>query len=224
MANCYLYDECNHCNCDKFCERKYKLDYLYSQALVSEKQKKRISIFTDADGTDLDKFTTLNNISNNIVEFVENGYSLYLHSNQCGCGKTTWALRLLQSYFNEIWAETNLRCRALFISVPRFLLALKDFKNENNTYLEQIKNNILSADLVIWDDIAAKMGTDFEISNLLSFIDNRITLGKSNIYTSNLNVDEMTEALGERLASRVCRGSQDIELNGSDKRGIGGLY
>ena len=30
----------------------------------------------------------------------------------------------------------------------------------------------------------------------------------------------MTNALGERLASRICRYSKEIELHGADKRGL----
>ena len=42
--------------------------------------------------------------------------------------------------------------------------------------------------------------------------------GKSNIFTSNLEEAKLTAALGERLASRICHKSIDIELHGSDKR------
>ena len=45
--------------------------------------------------------------------------------------------------------------------------------------------------------------------------------GKSNIFTSNLGKRELTNALGERLASRICNKSIDIELKGSDKRFLG---
>jgi DNA replication protein DnaC len=42
--------------------------------------------------------------------------------------------------------------------------------------------------------------------------------GKSNIFTSNLGKRELTNALGERLGSRICNKSIDIELHGADKR------
>jgi DNA replication protein DnaC len=45
--------------------------------------------------------------------------------------------------------------------------------------------------------------------------------GKSNIFTSNLGNKELTNALGERLASRICNKSIDIELHGTDKRYLG---
>ena len=98
------------------------------------------------------------------------------------------------------------------------MLALKDDITTKNAYVAYIKENVLDADLVIWDDIAAKMGSEFELTHLLNIIDNRLALGKSNIYTSNLNRQQLYNALGERLTSRIANMSLDIELFGADKR------
>jgi DNA replication protein DnaC len=194
------------------------MDSLYSAALMSESQKKRIALKVDEDGTDLEQFKQLAAIENNIVNFITEGKNLYLHSANCGNGKSSWSVRLAQAYFNKIWARTEGKCRVLFISVPRYLLAIKDNISNRNTYAEYVKENVLEADLVIFDDIAAKMGSEFELTHLLNIIDNRISLGKSNIYTSNLNRQQLYNALGERLTSRVANMSIDIELRGADKR------
>ena len=219
MSKCYLYDFCNHKDCEAdFCQRKYKMDSLYSAALMTESQKQHITLRVDQDGTDLEQFKQLAVIEQDIVNFISNGKNLYLHSANCGCGKTSWSLRLTEAYFNKIWARSEAKCRVLFISVPRFLLALKDNITAKNSYVEYIKENVFAADLVIWDDIAAKMGSEFELTHLLNIIDNRLALGKSNIYTSNLNRQQLYTALGERLTSRIANMSIDIELFGSDKR------
>lgn len=221
MSKCYLYDACNHKDCESdFCIRKYKMDSLYSAALMSESQKQHIVLRVDEDGTDLEQFKQLASIEQNICKFIEEGKNLYLHSGTCGCGKTSWSLRLVEAYFNKIWARSDGSCKVLFISVPRFLLALKDSISNRSTYIDYIKNNVLEADLVIWDDIAAKMGSEFELTHLLNIIDNRLALGKSNIYTSNLNRQQLYTALGERLTSRIANMSIDIELFGSDKRNL----
>ena len=218
MSKCYLYAHCNHKDCDKFCLRKYKMDSLYSAALMTESQKKHITLRVDEDGTDLEPFKQLAEIEKNIVSFINEGKNLYIHSAIPGNGKSSWSLRLAEAYFNKIWARTEVKCKVLFISVPRFLLAIKDNISAKSSYVEYIKENVLEADLVIWDDLAAKVASEFEMSHLLSLIDNRLILGKSNIYTSNLNRQQLYTALGERLASRVANMSIDIELFGSDKR------
>ena len=223
MINCYLRSVCNGKDCDKdFCLRKYKMDSLYSAALMTDSQKQHITLKVDQDGTDLEQFKQLAGIEQNICKFIEEGKNLYLHSANCGNGKSSWAIRLTEAYFNKIWARTEPRCRVLFISVPRFLLALKDSITNKSAYIDYIKENVLEADLVIWDDIAAKMGSEFELTHLLNIIDNRLALGKSNIYTSNLNRQQLYTALGERLTSRIANMSIDIELFGSDKRNLKG--
>ena len=219
MQRCYMYENCNRKDCNSdFCLRKYKMDSLYSAALMTESQKKHITLRVDEDGTDLEQFKQLAAIEQNIVSFVDEGKNLYLHSANCGNGKSSWSLRLAEAYFNKIWARTEVKCRVLFISVPRFLLALKDNITAKSAYVDYIKDNVLEADLVIWDDIAAKMGSEFELTHLLNIIDNRLALGKSNIYTSNLNRQQLYTALGERLTSRIANMSMDVELHGADKR------
>ena len=174
----------------------------------------------DADGSDGEAFSQLKQIENNIEEFVSKGKNLYIYSKQPGCGKTSWTLRLLQAYFDKIWFKSDLKCRALFISVPKFLLALKDNLSEKSEYIDHIKENILSADLIIWDDIGTKVITPFESEHLLSMIDARIAFGTSNFFTSNLEPDELHEALGDRLYSRIVNAGLTFKFVGSDKRGI----
>ncbi len=219
MSTCFLREVCNGKDCDKdFCLRKYKMDSLYSAALMTDSQKKHTTLLVDEDGTDLEQFKQLAAIEQNIVSFINEGRNLYIHSSNCGNGKSSWSIRLAEAYFNKIWARTEVKCRVLFISVPRFLQALKDDITVKSDYVAYIKANVLEADLVIWDDVATKMGTEFELTHLFSMIDNRITLGKANIYTSNLNRQQLYNALGERLTSRIANMSIDIELHGADKR------
>ena len=220
IKDCWLYNECNHRDCETFCMRKFKLNFLYESAFISTQQRTRISLYMDKDKSDLKAFTVLGNIANEIVDFVNQGKNLWIHSSNCGNGKTSWTLRLTQEYFNKIWISSGLRCRALFINVPRYLLALKDSISQQNDYIQHIKENILTCDLVIWDDIATKSVTTFESENLLSIIDTRLANGLSNFYTSNLNEKEMHQYLGDRLTSRIVNNSIEIELVGKDKRGL----
>jgi DNA replication protein DnaC len=200
--------------------RLFKLDYLYKEALISASQRKHVALRIDADGTDEQAFSALKNIENNIESFISQGKNLYIHSTNTGNGKSSWALRFIQTYFNRVWLKSSLRCRALFINVPRFLLSLKENISEKSDYVAHIKENILTCDIVVWDDIATKQTSIFESEHLYSMIEARIADGKSNIFTSNLTAVEMHKALGDRLYSRIVNLSQDIELKGSDKRGI----
>lgn len=220
--NCWLKNNCKQLHCDdpNGCMILYKLDFLYNQANVPLKLREPLILKVDADGTDLEEFKQLKQIQDNVIEFINNGEQLLIHSKGCGNGKSSWALRLLQTYFNKIWLRADLNCKALFINVPHFLLALKDNISSKNEYIQHIKDNVLTCDLVIWDDIGTKNSTSFESENLLSMIEGRILNNKANIFTSNLNDQELHDALGDRLASRICNLGYNITFNGGDKRGL----
>lgn len=216
--NCWLLNQCNRKDCDKFCLRKFKLDYLYNQSLLSYEQRKRVGLRLDSTLLDKKVFDRLHNIELDIIKFVDDGNNLYLWSSMTGNGKTAWAIRLIQSYLNKIWPSSNLTCRALFINVPKFFLSLKDNISEKSDYISQIKSNVLSADLVVWDEVALKTLTTFEMENLLSLINNRIDLGKTNIYTSNISPNELLNLVGDRLYSRIINKSEILEFREKDKR------
>ena len=220
---CWLKEVCNQKDCDTFCMRHYKLNILYDYALIPLARRKHVALYLDDDEKDLDAFTKLKEIETNIEDFISKGDNLFLYSSIAGNGKSSWSLRMVESYFNKIWYKSELKCKVLFISVPRFLLELKANISKESEYIKFIMENVLDCDLVIWDDIATKLGTEFEISNMLSIIDTRINKGLSNIYTSNLSEKDLLNALGERLYSRIVNYSKyKIELVGKDKRDIKG--
>ena len=158
--SCYLRETCWKFNnkpdaeCrtqNVFCPRFFRMNYLYEESLMSIKQRQHVSLRIDEDGTDLEAFNKLKNIEEHIDQFVSGGNNLYLHSTTCGNGKTAWALRMLQSYIGKIWYKSDLKCKVLFINVPRYILALKDSISASNDYIDHIKKYIFDADLVVVD-------------------------------------------------------------------------
>ena len=73
--------------------------------------------------------------------------------------------------------------------------------------------------MVIWDDIGANKLSDYDHTQLLTYIDQRKLNLKSNIYTGNLNYDQLMNTVGARLTSRVWNDSTVVELVGVDRRG-----
>jgi DNA replication protein DnaC len=169
---------------------------------------------------DVKNFEFLTEIKKDMLNFVANGENLYIYSSKFGNGKTTWAIKLMQNYFNLVWLGNGLKQRGLFIHVPSFLTKFKEIINKKDEEFEDMKKQLLEVDLVIWDDIAAGKLSDYDHTNLLTYIDQRKLNGKSNIYTGNLNEQELVEALGNRLKSRVWNDSTIVELFGSDRRGV----
>ena len=221
IESCLFADRCNKIDCDKdFCVKKFKLDYLFDQALLSEKHKKELVLRVDADKRDLEAFKYLKSIQNSVEKFVENGDNLYIHSLISGNGKTSFAIKILKEYFYRIWSKSDLRCRGLYIHVPKYLISLKDNISEKSDYVQHIKKNALDADLVIFDEVGTKSLTSFEFENILTIINARLDYGKANIYTSNLTNEELLDNLGSRLYSRIVNNSNDVVFVGQDKRGL----
>lgn len=219
---CFLYNNCNHKDCNKdFCLRKFKLEHLYKEAKLSDFQREKTVLRVDANGTDLEEFKQLAAIEQNIINFIKNGENLYLWSANCGNGKTSWGIRFLQAFLGQIWPTAALSCQALFVDVVTFLNAIKVNLTTPNEYAQHILANAKHAELVIWDDIGAKLGTSFEINTMLDILNYRIYHGKANVFTSNVSPADLKNILDIRLASRIVETSKIIELKGSDKRSIG---
>lgn len=205
---------------DTFCIRLFKLETLFDASLLSLEQSKRIDLRIDSDGTDREQFLRLKEIEKDIVNFVNSGNNLYIYSETCGNGKSAWSIRLLQDYFKEIWWNCSIGCKGLFVNVPRFFLSLKNNISNKDDYAEHIKNNVLSADIVVWDDLGTKGITEFENEHLLSIIDDRMNRKKTNIFTSNVPPINLADMIGQRLSSRVVNFSEIIHFTGKDKRNI----
>lgn len=223
--DCPFYNECNRVDCDKECMRKFISDYYFKAGFVPEDKRFKTDLRIDRGSEEEEAiaaqaFTRLVEIEGNIDKFVENGKNLYIYSQNAGTGKTSFAYRMIRSYISKVWFKRPMKPIVMFISVPKFLLELKANITVPSSYIQDIEENVADCDLVVWDDIGSKSGTEFEVSHLLSIIDERINQKKSNIYTSNLDGEELHQLLGDRLYSRIFNGSVCVKIFGKDKRRI----
>ena len=223
MIDCWVRERCKKAvNCDgESCIKLFKINELCNLAMLTDDQRRKKQLWLDGNGIDKDAFTFLKSVEDNVEKFVNSGDNLYIYSYITGNGKTAWALRILNSYIEKIWYKSDIVCRGLFVNVPRFLISLKDNIGNYNEYYNQIKDNILDADLVVFDEIGAKVATSFETEHLLSIVNARVDAKKSNIYTSNLGPEELRKAVGDRMYSRIINTSTEIMFRGTDKRSIG---
>lgn len=214
MKKCWYEQVCSEFkpDCYNSCIR-----YMEMQNLVESSQIPKNKQYPDTleAGVDYDSFVELANIKSNIKQVVEDGENLYLHSKTTGNGKTSWSIKIMLKYFDEIWAGNGFRTRALFVHTPTLLIKLKDF---NNPLPQEYIDNLMNCDLVVWDDIGASGLSNYDLTQLLLFIDNRINNGLSNIYTGNLDKVGLEVVIGQRLASRVWNSTYNIELVGRDRR------
>ena len=216
MEKCAFKEVCTKSPCDgESCIRFLE----YHKLLELSKIPKAYIPYKElqAPASDWDAYDQLRDIQDDILNFVKSGKSIYLWSKQCGNAKTTWVIKLMKAYFGKIWAGNAFRLRGYFIHVPTFLQRLKDNISEKNDILE-VKEAIRSADLVVWDDLAVKAVSEFELEVLLSLLDERISNAKSNFVTGNSSRQVMESMLGKRITSRIFD-STVIEFKGKDMRG-----
>ena len=88
MTDCIVKDSCSLFNSEtdacpyksgeaKVCMRQYKINYLLDQALLSDAQKERKPLLLDRNKIDLDAFSELNAVKNDILSFTKNGKNIY---------------------------------------------------------------------------------------------------------------------------------------------------
>ena len=211
-SECWYSEVCRMDNpCDS-CIRYTEMKFLMDNSGLPKIRQKPISLIPD--DVDYDQFVRLSEIKDEIAEFVESGKNLFI-CGYTGNGKTSWAIKILLKYFDQIWAGNGFRVRGMFVHVPTLLLNLKNFDNPlPNSYKESLN----SADLIVWDEIGTNI-SDYDYSQLLMYVDSRLLNGKSNIFTSNIvTYESLSRAIGNRLASRIDGSDEKIILKGGDRR------
>ena len=204
-------DDCT--NCITYLQLDWQMK---NSGLPTSKQRVINLYVNEHNKCDTRAFEQLSNIKKSIVDYVETGHNLYICGNNPGNGKTSWAIKLLQSYFHHKAHGNYEHLLGMYVSTVELLLKLKDF---NNPLPARYKELLETVDVVVWDDIAITGISQYDFTQLYSIINNRIFAEKANIYTSNItNSAQLEKVLGSRLASRIYGASEIIELKGMDMR------
>ena len=214
--NCLYKDVCTN-ECTSGCVRYNSMKALLDKSgLPTHLQKEKTLIAYEED---IPSFQRLAEIKSEIMNFVVLAKNLYIYSDTCGNGKTSWSIKLMLAYFDKVWSQCGFDCKGYFIHTPTLLTRLKSFDTDFSLSDEE-RNRLLNANLVIWDDIASTKLSEFDHTMLLTYLDQRINKGLSNIFTGNCGEDDCYTNLGGRLHSRVWTMSERIELREFDKRGL----
>ena len=218
-SDCWYSEVCDNVKegCEKHCARYIEMKYLMEHSGIPKNKQRPIPLTPQK--CDLEAFRRLAEIKDNIYDFVADGKNLYITSTTVGNGKTSWALKLLMKYFEEVWRGNDFRVRGVIVHVPTFLMKCKDFKTVD-TEFEELKKQILDVDLVVWDDIGSSILSNYDYTQLLICLDAREFKGLANIFTGNITErDKLSEALGAKVTSRVWNNDTEvIEFKGGERR------
>ena len=173
---------------------------------------------------DAETFKELGEIRDNIKEFVDRGDNLLICSNNVGNGKTTFAIKILKAYIKEVSDKGFLYdTPALFVNVNSFLnekkLAISD--PTLNEKIKLMEKCILSAKLVVFDDIADKSLSEYDMNTMYYWLDYRTSNLKSCIFTTNSLPEQLKRQLNGKVYSRVVNYSVIKYITDGDHRKVG---
>ncbi len=79
-------------------------------------------------------------------------------------------------------------------------------------------DELLSADLLILDDIGSERETGWTMERMLIIVDGRLTNLKPTVFTTNYDLNDLDKRLGMRVASRILGHNLAVVLKGLDYR------
>lgn len=219
---CYAEAYCgkDRSECSETCGGYRVLRALYQLSRMPKLYRYNISLRPD-DG-DMPAFEALNDFKENIVQNVEAGKNLYIWGNNTGCGKTSWACKIMGYYFRKIAFNSGLENEGLFIYLPTFLEDIRNSYTNPTDEFSEVLSMVRNCRLLIVDDIGAENVSEWVRERLVSLVNTRVSEGLSTIYTSNLSPAELIDRLGERVGSRIIWGAQAVHISGKDRRGNNG--
>ena len=216
LDNCFYNKVCDIEDCSPSCIRYIEMNNLLTKSLLPKKFFRPVMMDTPSE--DERAYDYLITIAKNMRDFVESGKNLTLYSAKTGNGKTTWAIRLMQNYFNQIWNGNGLQTRGIFLNVPTFINSVKQSFSMEDETVANVQKLLPTVPLLILDDIGATKLSEFDISLLTNIVDSRIMNSRSTIFTTNCNKSELEAAIGVRLTDRVYNTSTTVTFRSETHR------
>lgn len=216
---CWYQDVCSPdgSKCSPTCVRYREMLHLFSKSNIPKARWYPDKLIPPDD--DYDAFVRLRDIKDNIRDWVQQGNNLYLYSPECGNGKTSWSIKLMGAYFNSIWQGNCFRTRGIFMNYAEFMDRERVRMSFPDDEFMKLRQELLSCDLVVWDDISCMSATSYTQPLFYRFVEARMLARKATIFTGNAAADDLKQFVGERVASRIWNASEVVKFVGQDRRG-----
>lgn len=109
----------------------------------------------------------------------------------------------------------------LYLTAFQFYGVLEKNKFKSGEYIENTPYQveyIFDCDLLILDDLGTELINSFTVSQLYACINERHLRKKSTVISTNLTIDHLEAAYGERIVSRLIQNYSLLKLTGDDIR------
>ena len=132
-----------------------------------------------------------------------------------GLGKTYYSSAIANELIQKGTAVLYMSAVELFATLQR-----KNFSSipaEREEY-DRLHQSLLTAELLILDDLGTEMITNFSLSELFSILNGRLLDQKPMIINTNLDLTELKETYSERISSRLAGSFTLCHFVGDDLR------
>lgn len=142
---------------------------------------------------------------------------MYIHG-RVGCGKTHVAYSLIKRLGQED-GMGGTRYNARFWNMTELIHAIKrDFDLSPSEKYHHEDDLMGYQGILFLDDLGAEKPTEFVAETIYLIINKRYNDMKPTIITSNFALEDLSDRVGERIASRIGEMCEIFELDGKDRR------
>lgn len=199
--------------CYKMCVDFNEIDLMMHNANIPHKYVQPIVLYPSCK-EDVESFEILSEIKKNIAAMVEQGFNLYIKSNQRQNGKTSWGIKILQNYIHHLIGKPGSKDRALYLDLNEYLRELKLSFDSKDKEFKEIEKVMRECDLLVLDGIDEVRLSEYERNYLKMIIKSRLANNLSNIFIGRNTAGNLINAIGNDLKYYVEDNSTVISIYG----------
>lgn len=199
--------------CYKMCVDFNEIDLMMHNANIPHKYVQPIVLYPSCK-EDVESFEILSEIKKNIAAMVEQGFNLYIKSNQRQNGKTSWGIKILQNYIHHLIGKPGSKDRALYLDLNEYLRELKLSFDSKDKEFKETEKVMRECDLLVLDGIDEVRLSEYERNYLKMIIKSRLANNLSNIFIGRNTAGDLINAIGNDLKYYVEDNSTVISIYG----------
>ena len=199
--------------CYKMCIDFNEIDLMMHNANIPHKYVQPIVLYPSCK-EDVESFEILSEIKKNIAAMVEQGFNLYIKSNQRQNGKTSWGIKILQNYIHHLIGKPGSKDRALYLDLNEYLRELKLSFDSKDKEFKETEKVMRECDLLVLDGIDEVRLSEYERNYLKMIIKSRLANNLSNIFIGRNTASNLINAIGNDLKYYVEDNSTVISIYG----------
>lgn len=199
--------------CYKMCVDFNEIDLMMHNANIPHKYVQPIVLYPSC-REDVESFEILSEIKKNIAAMVEQGFNLYIKSNQRQNGKTSWGIKILQNYIHHLIGKPGSKDRALYLDLNEYLRELKLSFDSKDKEFKETEKVMRECDLLVLDGIDEVRLSEYERNYLKMIIKSRLANNLSNIFIGRNTAGNLINAIGNDLKYYVEDNSTVISIYG----------